>query len=356
MAFDIGCKHINIKLFQSLNSKSESNSFFTYQHCFILPSLHFPHFTDSTIGTMTDLESQHDASSGFDNLSKSLADVLYDVSNKVNGIEKLLSRQKPRKMMTTSFNAPPQQDNNSSKFDSRIISLAEEATQLLKTAKTNLDAVVRWDDRRLNKQQQLAKGRLNKEFGVLLKQFQKQQQEISEVAKKDIQLASETAKAKANEQTPLLSTYETDSYGNDTYNSVTNYPPSPFQQLKSYQQYQGQPNDQLSQAQMLDVVRQDDIDFQTSLIQERELEIQNIQEGIAEINAIFKDLGTLVTQQGDQIDTVEDNITNMSTNTRTAGDELVKANEYQRKKRKMSMCVLGVLITVLLVILIGLQA
>lgn len=43
--------------------------------------------------------------------------------------------------------------------------------------------------------------------------------------------------------------------------------------------------------------------YQESLIQEREAEIREIETGIHELSEIFRDLGTLVTQQGSMIGT-----------------------------------------------------
>jgi syntaxin 7 len=40
-----------------------------------------------------------------------------------------------------------------------------------------------------------------------------------------------------------------------------------------------------------------DIEFQEQLIQEREGEIEQIEQGIVELNQIFKDIGTLVEEQ-----------------------------------------------------------
>ncbi|QRW20198.1 syntaxin protein 2 [Rhizoctonia solani] len=47
---------------------------------------------------------------------------------------------------------------------------------------------------------------------------------------------------------------------------------------------------------------------QESLIQEREIEIREIETGIHELNEIFRDLGTLVTEQGTMLDTIEANV------------------------------------------------
>lgn len=278
---------------------------------------------------MSDLEAQN-GSSNFNGLTASLVDVLLDASTKVNGIQKLMSRQKAQK--------------KASKLDHRIIDMVEEAAELMKIAREELVLITDWDSKLLTRQQQLSKDRLDREFKQLLSQFQGQQRELAEIQRSVlIEARKNMADAKSNstEQTPLLKSTKNaeganNIWGSDNYGGVT---------LDGHQQ----------QTQILDVVRQDDIDFQQSLIREREAEIQNIQQGISEINSIFKDLGTLVTQQGEQVDSFEDNITDIAGNTRNAVDELLAANEYQRKRRNWSMCVLIVLIVVLVLIFLVLS-
>ncbi len=47
-----------------------------------------------------------------------------------------------------------------------------------------------------------------------------------------------------------------------------------------------------------------ELTFQESVIQEREDEIREIEAGIHELNEIFRDLGTLVTEQGEMLGSV----------------------------------------------------
>ena len=61
-------------------------------------------------------------------------------------------------------------------------------------------------------------------------------------------------------------------------------------QTQSQQQQQG--------LQLLDNA---EMEFNEQLIEERELEIQGIEQGILELNEIFRDLGTIVTEQGTQL-------------------------------------------------------
>lgn len=86
------------------------------------------------------------------------------------------------------------------------------------------------------------------------------------------------------------------------------------------------------------------------LVQQRETAITNISQGVQDINAIFRDLDHLVTQQGAQIDTIENNIDNYASNNQLATRELMKAEEYQRRKGKWCFIILVVLIIVILLL------
>ncbi|ORY87047.1 t-SNARE, partial [Protomyces lactucae-debilis] len=94
-----------------------------------------------------------------------------------------------------------------------------------------------------------------------------------------------------------------------------------------------------------------EIQFNESLIEERESEIQNIEQGITELNEIFRDLGTMVHQQGDLVDSIEANVDNTAVQTQMASTELAKAQRYQRKSRNRMLCllmILGVILTIVI--------
>ena len=55
------------------------------------------------------------------------------------------------------------------------------------------------------------------------------------------------------------------------------------------------------QQQGLQLLDNSEIEFNERLIEEREQEIQGIEQGIVELNEIFRDLGTIVTEQGSLI-------------------------------------------------------
>lgn len=113
---------------------------------------------------------------------------------------------------------------------------------------------------------------------------------------------------------------------------------------------------QQAQLEDQDQVNETELQYHIMLTEERNREINQVSQGIQEVNLIFKDLGELVHQQGEQLDTVEDNIFQLHGNTQQADKELRKADQYQRSKGKWSCIILIALcIFVLVVVLIVLS-
>ncbi|GJE97689.1 t-SNARE [Phanerochaete sordida] len=92
---------------------------------------------------------------------------------------------------------------------------------------------------------------------------------------------------------------------------------------------------------------------QESLIVEREAEIREIETGIHELHEIFRDLGTLVQEQGNMIDNIESNISSIAVDTAGAAEELTTAHEYQRKAGRRAICLMLVLIVVIAIVLLA---
>ncbi|KAL1746837.1 t-SNARE [Schizophyllum fasciatum] len=96
-----------------------------------------------------------------------------------------------------------------------------------------------------------------------------------------------------------------------------------------------------------------ELEYQESLIQEREHEIQEIEGGIQELSEIFLDLGRLVQDQGQILDNVETNIESVATTTGDAAGELSSAAEYQRKAGRRAACLMLILILVVAIVLVA---
>ncbi|KAG6919632.1 hypothetical protein DXG01_003496 [Tephrocybe rancida] len=93
--------------------------------------------------------------------------------------------------------------------------------------------------------------------------------------------------------------------------------------------------------------------YQESLIQEREAEIREIESGMHELAEIFRDLGTLVGEQGQMIDDISNNIFSVRDDTGAASQELTTAHEYQRKAGRRAACLMLVLAVVVAIVLLA---
>jgi len=93
--------------------------------------------------------------------------------------------------------------------------------------------------------------------------------------------------------------------------------------------------------------------YQESLIHEREAEIREIETGMHELAEIFRDLGTLVGEQGQMIDDIGNNILSIRDNTGDAAQELTTAHEYQRKAGRRAACLTLILVVVAAVVLLA---
>ncbi|PRP82644.1 hypothetical protein PROFUN_09755 [Planoprotostelium fungivorum] len=82
-----------------------------------------------------------------------------------------------------------------------------------------------------------------------------------------------------------------------------------------------------------------DIQSQNDFIAERDREIQDIHSAVVEVNQIFKDVADLVSQQGEMIDLISDNIETTDTQVAAGTEELRQAGKIQRKTRT-KMCIL----------------
>jgi SNARE domain len=115
---------------------------------------------------------------------------------------------------------------------------------------------------------------------------------------------------------------------------------------------QSQSQQQLQQ-QSPRLASQTEVDFQEHLIIERESEIRNIEQGVSELNELFRDVATIVREQGDAIDAIDLNVENVRNDTRGAQVELTQASRYQKSARNKACCLLVIMAVVLLVIVLA---
>jgi t-SNARE complex subunit (syntaxin) len=108
---------------------------------------------------------------------------------------------------------------------------------------------------------------------------------------------------------------------------------------------------QQQEQEQLRVANQDEVDFQESLIIERESEIRNIEQNVGELNELFRDVAHMVHEQGAQLDIIEDNVETTHDASRGAHTNLKQASNYQKSARSKA-CILLLILAIVLVIII----
>ncbi|XP_031564081.1 syntaxin-16-like isoform X3 [Actinia tenebrosa] len=91
------------------------------------------------------------------------------------------------------------------------------------------------------------------------------------------------------------------------------------------------------------------VEDNTAIIELREKEIQSIVQSISELNEIFRDLATMIVEQGTILDRIDYNIEQASVKVEQGLEQLKKAEQHQKSSRKM-LCI--ILISVILIILL----
>ncbi|KAG0295828.1 hypothetical protein BGZ98_001209 [Dissophora globulifera] len=85
--------------------------------------------------------------------------------------------------------------------------------------------------------------------------------------------------------------------------------------------------------------------FQESILQEREIEIKKMEEGMGQVLDVMRELGSLVHEQREGVDYLHDNILQTRGRTRLAQQEILKASEHQRHSRE-KMCYLIMVVSI----------
>ncbi|KAM4692244.1 syntaxin-16 [Rhinophrynus dorsalis] len=95
----------------------------------------------------------------------------------------------------------------------------------------------------------------------------------------------------------------------------------------------------------------------TLMVEEREREIRQIVQSISDLNEIFRELAGMIVEQGTVLDRIDYNVEQSCIKTEDGLKQLQKAEQYQKKNRKMLVIlILFVLVLVLIVVLIGVKS
>ncbi|KAJ9144829.1 t-SNARE [Coniochaeta hoffmannii] len=200
----------------------------------------------------------------------------------------------------------------------RVHELLQESRDLFKDVGEGIKKVQTWDD--VTPTQRLTQQKLSREFQSSLSTFQDLQRQALEKQKASVSAARAAVDVEGGAS------------------------PS-AEQVQLLEQQQQQELERLAP--------QDEVDFQEALIIEREEEIRNIEQGVGDLNVLFQQVAQIVSEQGEQIDTIAYNAENVQTDTRAADVELRSAARYQKNARSKACCLLLILAVILTIIILA---
>ncbi len=91
-------------------------------------------------------------------------------------------------------------------------------------------------------------------------------------------------------------------------------------------------------------------------IMQRDRAIQEIESTVADVAEIMQDLAVVVHTQDGLIDNIEQAVEQTVEDTKAAGQELTKAEGYQKKSRKVILCIFPILLITLGAVILKLWA
>ncbi|EON96134.1 putative snare domain-containing protein [Phaeoacremonium minimum UCRPA7] len=107
-----------------------------------------------------------------------------------------------------------------------------------------------------------------------------------------------------------------------------------------------------SQSTLQATSKQKQLHSNDAAIMQREREIEDIAQGIIDLSDLFRDLQTMVIDQGTMLDRIDYNVERMATDVKEADKELKVASGYQRRTTKRKIILLLILIIAGLFILL----
>lgn len=254
----------------------------------------------------------------FTKLSQTVANSVQKISNNVNQMQRMVNQ------LGTS------QDNET--LRQTLHQIQHYTNQLARDTNKSLKELAHIPGSTVaseQKQRRMQKERLTNEFSEALKNFQVIQRTAAQKEKESV------IRARANsgfndgptgrQQSTLIDLQSPQSGQSGAF------PLGP-----SHQQHQSQ------------IQIEEEVDV--SMLREREQAIRKIESDIVEVNQIFKDLATMVHDQGEVIDSIEANIESSSVQINEGTQQLIKASSYAQAARKKKFMIILILFIVLMVI------
>ncbi|KAK7909754.1 hypothetical protein WMY93_014438 [Mugilogobius chulae] len=213
-------------------------------------------------------------------------------------------------------------DQDNSQLRNSLQQKQQQGNQLAKDTDKQIKAFASLPPGPDQRQRKLQKERLLNEFSSVLNNFQKTQRQAAQKEKEYVACVRAASRMSVSQ-----------SGGGQAEDGFRNVP-----EFSSELQLQAE----------TEAMTEEDL----QLIQERERAIIQLESDIVDINDIFKDLGMMVHEQGDLIDSIEANVESTDQNIHSGMQQLARAAQYQSSSRK-KICII-VTIAVLVAVAIGL--
>ncbi|KAM9912701.1 hypothetical protein OXX69_002321 [Metschnikowia pulcherrima] len=279
-------------------------------------------FANYDLEAQTDLPRKQVLSSSSQNTETDLDSIIRKTSHQIQTYGSLVASFNNEKKLLGSRRDDVQLRRKLASSQQNIVSLGSAIRKLIADITVVMSDSSSESEVKASSRQHMMKDRLSSDFRDLESNFDKAVQYYTEkTARAPLQPQKNTNTGNHTESSPLLSQNE----------------------IERQAQLQIQ-EDQ-------DTIEQTELQYHMLLTEERNRQIEQVADGIREVNSIFKDLGELVNQQGEQLDTVEENVLQMSGNAHEASRELNKAHEYQKRKSKWS-CILLVALCVFVLVMV----
>ncbi|KAM9927312.1 hypothetical protein OXX59_002595 [Metschnikowia pulcherrima] len=277
-------------------------------------------FANYDLEAQTDLPKKQVLSSSSQNTETDLDSIIRKTSHQIQTYGSLVASFNNEKKLLGSRRDDLQLRRKLASSQQNIVSLGSAIRKLIADITVVMSDSSSESEVKASSRQHMMKDRLSSDFRDLESNFDKAVQDYTEkTARAPLQPQKNTNTGNYTESSPLLS--------------------------------QNERQAQLQMQEDQDTIEQTELQYHMLLTEERNRQIEQVAEGIREVNSIFKDLGELVNQQGEQLDTVEENVLQMSGNAHEASRELNKAHEYQKSKSKWS-CILLVALCVFVLVMV----
>jgi len=171
------------------------------------------------------------------------------------------------------------------------------------------------DDSVEQRKRRMQKERLTNEFSTILQTFQTMQREVKDKTKSSIQSAKHHSRG----------------YG------VGDQKASQLIQLESPVQSQ--------------MTMQMEDEVQLEVLREQEENMHQLETDIVAVNEIFRDLATMVHEQGEVVDSIEAQIESTSIHVSEANQQLIKARDYKSSLRRKYVCLFFTVVIILSIVI-----